>query len=60
MLGRFIAIHSAKKFDVKAPDKKKIVKNKKCNCCSIILMIPAKKAKCPVTLVVKVLQPELQ
>jgi hypothetical protein len=35
-LGRFIAIHSAKKFDVKAPDKKeKIVK--KCNCCSIIL-----------------------
>jgi hypothetical protein len=35
-LGRFIAIHSAKKFDVKAPDKEDS-KNKKCNCCSIIL-----------------------
>jgi hypothetical protein len=33
--------------DVKAPDKKKIVKIKKCNCCSIILFddFSAKKAK---------------
>jgi hypothetical protein len=58
-LGRFIAIHSAKKFDVKAPEKEDS-KNKKCNCCSIILFDDFLQRRQNVTLVVRVLQPELQ